>query len=176
MTSPFGQPGTGGSVRFAGSIAVAGPPAAGTGPWEPLDVVIDPSGILWILTAQPSTWQQLGGPLVANDPVTYTASQSGIAVPAGAAVLRVVCVGGGGAGGGSAGSSPSQIGAAGGGGGAGQYVEAFVPVAAGNTYAVTVGAGGHRRDRRDDQPGRRRRQRHRAAPAPSSITTPARQW
>ena len=72
MTNPFGQPGTAGSVRLAGTIAEAGPPAARTGPWELLDLVIDSAGVQWLCTAQ-DTWVQIS--------VTKAYVDSGVFLP-----------------------------------------------------------------------------------------------
>lgn len=63
-------------------------------------------------------------------------------VPAGVLSVRVECVGGGGAGGRVTPSNFLDYDAAGGGGG-GAYAMNIVPVMAGQTYPVTVGAGGY---------------------------------
>lgn len=63
-------------------------------------------------------------------------------VPAGVLSVRVECVGGGGAGGRVTPSNFLDNDAAGGGGG-GAYAMNIVPVMAGQTYPVTVGAGGY---------------------------------
>lgn len=70
-----------------------------------------------------------------------TAGQASFTVPQGVLSVKVECVGGGGAGGRVTPSNVFDSDAAGGGGG-GAYASGIVPVTAGNTYALTVGAGG----------------------------------
>lgn len=83
----------------------------------------------------------LSSSVVAQQQLFTTAGGATFTVPAGVLTLKVECVGGGGAGGRVTPSNILDTDAAGGGGG-GAYAMSIVPVTAGNTYNLYVGAGG----------------------------------
>jgi hypothetical protein len=116
--------------------------------------VIDPAGVATIslfhpqdaiqLVSDGTSWHQSGGQLryqvdgFRQHRVFDTAGNTTFVVPAGVTQLRVSVWGGGGGGGAGMNVSPY----AGSGGGAGGYVESTFAVTPGQTYTITVGAGG----------------------------------
>lgn len=83
----------------------------------------------------------IAGNLSAQSQQFTTTGASNFVAPAGVVTVKVECVGAGGAGGRVTPSNFLDTDAAGGGGG-GAYAMNFVPVIAGDTYAVEVGLGG----------------------------------
>lgn len=123
-----------GSTTINGGTLIGGSTTAfGTG-----TITINAGGTLNCNNFQIANTIVKNGGTIQNCPTNFTSSGNWTA-PTGVTSVQVLVVGGGGAGGGS---NAGNNYAGGGGGGAGGYISQTYTVVPGNSYTVTVGAGG----------------------------------